>query len=678
MKRRKIRRILLFPLLFCLLSQARAQVNTDHMMRVGRNALYFSDYVLAINYFSQAINAKPYLAEAYYFRAMAKYNLGDYVGAEKDGTAAIELNPFITATYEVRSLSRIRQEKFHDAIGDYRTILKMRPDILGLWRNFALCSKEIGDYEGTMAIIDALRSKAPNYTFALLLRSEMNREKGDTLAALADLDTLLTIDKFDHSAYMDRAIINLGLKRFEEVEADLTTAIQLVQYSGHYINRAIAREALYNLNGAMEDLDMAIQLDPENALAHMNRGLLREKVGDYNRAIEDYSFVLECVPDHVRARYARAMLYRFTGDWQGAVDDLSVLIKEFPDFIGAYKIRAELYRNMGFDDKALADEIAAMKADAMSRMANIVGDEEPSQEELEKRKRRKEVDNLNNYKKKQEAKNPESVYVREFSSEHRGQVQFKDVYVELRPLFAITYYKTTSEIDGVVHYHRELEMMQQNSCLPLPLLVTASEPMLDETQIAFHFKDIDKQTNSLGRDGDEAALYFARGLDFYLVQDLQAAVNDFTQAIINDASLWMSYYCRAVARYKQLVSSRYGNGASEEIKRVAMPDDFMKDGSVNDYQLILADLNKAIDLAPDFAYTYYNRGNVLSGLKDYRAALLSYDEAIALEPNLAEAYYNRGLTHIFLGDNARGVADLSKAGELGLYSAYNLIKRFAE
>jgi tetratricopeptide (TPR) repeat protein len=109
-----------------------------------------------------------------------------------------------------------------------------------------------------------------------------------------------------------------------------------------------------------------------------------------------------------------------------------------------------------------------------------------------------------------------------------------------------------------------------------------------------------------------------------------------------------------------------------------MPNDFMKDGSVNDYQLILADLNKAIDLTPDFAYTYYNRGNVLSGLKDYRAALVSYDEAIALEPNLAEAYYNRGLTHIFLGDNARGVADLSKAGELGLYSAYNLIKRFAE
>ena len=128
---------------------------------------------------------------------------------------------------------------------------------------------------------------------------------------------------------------------------------------------------------------------------------------------------------------------------------------------------------------------------------------------------------------------------------------------------------------------------------------------------------------------------------------------------------------------KQMEMLRADEGRGEQTAAVS-PEDFMVDARLNDYQLILADLNKAADLAPDFAYTYYNRGNVLSGLKDYRAAIVSYNEAIALEPNLAEAYYNRGLTYIFLGENARGVADLSKAGELGLYSAYNLIKRFAE
>ena len=69
---------------------------------------------------------------------------------------------------------------------------------------------------------------------------------------------------------------------------------------------------------------------------------------------------------------------------------------------------------------------------------------------------------------------------------------------------------------------------------------------------------------------------------------------------------------------------------------------------------------------------------VLSILKDYRAAIVDYDRAIQLDPKFADAYFNRGLTHIFLGNNRQGIQDLSKAGELGLFSAYNIIKRFTE
>ena len=669
-------RILLLPLLLCFALHARAQVNTDYMMRVGVNALYYNDYVLAIKYFNQAINAKPYLAEAYSFRSEAKYHLGDYVGAEKDAATAIELNPFIPYCYEHRSLALARLNRYSEAIENYKVLLKMLPDNSGIWRNYAIFHYRMNDFDGAMAAIDTLRAKAPNNTVALHLRSSLLREKGDTLGAIAALDTVLMIDKYDHAAYMDRSIINIGLRKYEEVESDLTQAIHLYPMSGHYINRSIAREELGNLRGAMEDLDMAVQLDPDNALAHMNRGLLREKVGDYNRAIEDYSFVLECVPDHIRARYARAMLLKQTGDWQGAVADLTKLIEEFPDFIDLYTLRAQLYRNMGHDKLALADEVAAMNLNMQAMAVNIDGDDEPSEEELEKMKRKREMQNLNNYKKKEKADNPESVYEHEFSSNHRGEIQHKDVYVELRPLYALTYYRRRNDVDAVVHYHRELEMMQRTLKLPLPLLVTASEQALDEEQIAFHFKDIEKQTSRLGEGGEEALLLLARGIDFYLVQDLSAAVDDFTHAIVEDGAQWMAYYCRAVARYKQMLASRNTEEADIEKEVASKPEDFIMDGKVNDYQLILSDLNKAIDLGPDFAYTYYNRGNILAWLKDYRAAIVSYDEAIALEPNLAEAYYNRGLTYIFLGDNARGIADLSKAGELGLYGAYNLIKRF--
>jgi tetratricopeptide (TPR) repeat protein len=77
-------------------------------------------------------------------------------------------------------------------------------------------------------------------------------------------------------------------------------------------------------------------------------------------------------------------------------------------------------------------------------------------------------------------------------------------------------------------------------------------------------------------------------------------------------------------------------------------------------------------------YGYYNRANVEAMLKDYRAAIVDYDKSIELSPTFADAYFNRGLTHIFLGNNRQGISDLSKAGELGIVSAYNIIKRFTE
>ena len=52
-----------------------------------------------------------------------------------------------------------------------------------------------------------------------------------------------------------------------------------------------------------------------------------------------------------------------------------------------------------------------------------------------------------------------------------------------------------------------------------------------------------------------------------------------------------------------------------------------------------------------------------------------FTKAIQHDPNLAEAYYNRGLCRIYAGNVAEGNKDLSKAGELGLYNAYSILKK---
>jgi len=104
--------------LICQFS-AVAQWNTDRIMAIGQNALYFEDYVLSIQYFNQVIKIKPYLAEPYIYRAIAKIELGDYQGADQDCSEAIERNPFMPQAYYTRGFARKRMKYYPEAIADF-------------------------------------------------------------------------------------------------------------------------------------------------------------------------------------------------------------------------------------------------------------------------------------------------------------------------------------------------------------------------------------------------------------------------------------------------------------------------------------------------------------------------------------------------------------------------------
>lgn len=59
----------------------------------------------------------------------------------------------------------------------------------------------------------------------------------------------------------------------------------------------------------------------------------------------------------------------------------------------------------------------------------------------------------------------------------------------------------------------------------------------------------------------------------------------------------------------------------------------------------------------------------IKGLKKYKSeeyeeALPMFDEAIELDPNYADAYFNRGMTHIELKNDELAIADLQKAMNL--------------
>ncbi|MQN33822.1 tetratricopeptide repeat protein, partial [Prevotella copri] len=88
-----------------------------------------------------------------------------------------------------------------------------------------------------------------------------------------------------------------------------------------------------------------------------------------------------------------------------------------------------------------------------------------------------------------------------------------------------------------------------------------------------------------------------------------------------------------------------------------------------------ADFSDAIRQNSNNAYIYYNRGNLHAGRNELSKAIDDYTIALRIDNRLAEAYYNRGIARAKSGNKQTAIQDLSKAGELGLYDAYSVIKR---
>ena len=72
-----IRCTVMSMMVFLSIVNGHAQVNAEQVLAIGKNVLSMEDYMLSIQYFNQAIKAKPYLSEPYFFRGLAKLYLED-------------------------------------------------------------------------------------------------------------------------------------------------------------------------------------------------------------------------------------------------------------------------------------------------------------------------------------------------------------------------------------------------------------------------------------------------------------------------------------------------------------------------------------------------------------------------------------------------------------------------
>jgi tetratricopeptide (TPR) repeat protein len=84
--------------------------------------------------------------------------------------------------------------------------------------------------------------------------------------------------------------------------------------------------------------------------------------------------------------------------------------------------------------------------------------------------------------------------------------------------------------------------------------------------------------------------------------------------------------------------------------------------------------SRVIELNPEDALAFYNRGTCYIRLRSYWQAIKDFNRAIELNPKLAEAYSNRGGAYYKLGEHRQAFADLKIAAGLGHKPAQDYLR----
>ncbi len=665
-----MRKLLIILLGCCVSIIASAQLNTDRITAIGRNALYFDDYVLSIQYFNQVIKLKPYLSEPYLLRAIAKIQLGDYTGAEMDCNAAIMRNPFQPGAYYTRGFIYRQTDQLEKAQQDFnealifapenRTYIAMRADVLA----------QLEQYDLALQDINHLLHRDPQSAALHYEKGSICIRSNDTIGALNAFTHATEYDSQNPANWSALGLVQLMQDNQEEALLSLSKSIEYgSKWAGDYINRGIIYYRKHNYRSALADYDKAVALASRDAQCYYNRGVLRQELGDYNRALEDLTQAINYAPDRVEIYYQRGIVQLQLRQWQEALNDFTTIMNRYPYFLPAYYLAAQAETSLGHGKAATqlrqqAYQLEQKKDSIQSLQTTMqVAESQPQQ-----RDRRKEFSQL--AAQNQETNDEENKY----DSDTRGSVQKRYADVVNEPNIFLSYYATNNHTDALrqTNYsHATVDMYNNTMQLPAPLRFTTKEMTLTADMVNQHFAQISNLSHQIdlleqmaqpGSTNNDllCASYIARAFEFALVQDYSSALDDVTRAILMDGDLYFAYFCRANWRYKYL-----------EYKRaVGEPTDKA------DFELMMRDYDYVIHHLPDFSFAYYNKANMLCIQQDFKAAISYYTQAISADSDFAEAYFNRGLTYIYIGDNEKGLADLSKAGELGIYQAYNLISRF--
>jgi len=390
------------------------------------------DYASALRDYDQCIKLEPENALAYNNRGIVKHKLEDYQGAIMDYNMALMLNPEMASAYFNRAMAReiLGREGYEK---DYRIAARLNPrfdlesrrlDARQLAQKQQSSKGQSQQGTGTSSATQGQAGKQQTAAkqqdndkkeeeekqqqrrsrINLIVEDTRDLPKEDEEAddgriqnrnIAIDLQPVFIVSAFEKNSvdyerfqYYNMTIEDLNEKNnynplltitnkpvdeyqevFENFVLYYNARLEINKSSHNYLSRGIFRSLTGNYNAALEDLDSAIILDSEQAIAYFARGNCRYKmleqiesltethdevvvsvnepvmdepakqpmaIPEYNKILNDYQTLLYLKSDFFFGYFNRAYIKLRLQRYKSAIEDLNKAIELEPEFAEAY------------------------------------------------------------------------------------------------------------------------------------------------------------------------------------------------------------------------------------------------------------------------------------------------------------------------------------------------------
>ena len=643
------------------------QYDKDVFYMRGRTALADGKYAQAIDNFNVLAQLDTADYYTFFFRGIAKYNLGDLRGAKKDFDRSVRINPVFTSGYHYRGITESRFGNYDEALADLQKAIDLRPGYIGLYFSRGVTYFLSQQFEKAVADFDKYIRKEPKDPSAYLNRGASYLFLGDTLKAVSDYNKAIALDRFDPEGYVRRGRLYASQSDYENAIADMDQAISLdTTNTFAYFNRAIMYYEQERYKEAMADLNKVLEDEPGNALTLYNRGLINAQLGAYEEALDDMDRVLNINPENVLAYFNRASIFIEMGQYRNALEDYDRAIELYPDFAKAYMNRSYVKNLLGDHKSSKKDYDIAQKKVREYREKNMT-DAGSFADTTKKYSSLLSLD--------------AEFAKKDFNDE---LLQNRDIDVKLRPLYKFVLSGEKDVMNYALSRGYENPLLTRfMTMLPVGTKVQNELVKLNGKQMA--------QVENYAWDGQTPEQLFVRALYENDQKHFNSALAYYTKSIesaqeqVQDVdALYTSFYHmnRGALRAEMI---EFLSTIENNVQVLSMDDTGAARARVKDqvtrqydYSEAIDDMKAAADILPDMPYVYFNLGNLYCLSAEHLASIENYTRAIEIYPYMGDAYFNRGLVLIYLKDKEKGCIDLSRAGELGVADAYGVIKKYCE